>query len=412
MSELFSLFAFFGSWNTPAWVLRASICFSERVLKLKCVISLWSEDLDAFICVLTGHLLSLHTRSMQRELATGFGGSVGKALHWFSDWPLDWICNVLMDSKICIPLMSPKSPVWPLPTSLDLILELTIQFSGWGRKDRSSTGSIAYAWRGQVLTHTCPSSCGRNHGQRKTSVVSKLCHLWGGVTWNKSDWPSYTLQCIQIKFFAPVVCWKFSGNLALHKDSLLWVILSHCVPGTPGPWPRGAGVNIWIIAGSVVGAEVRAFVTSCNSFQVPVDPTDPSKAFCLRMDATFLLLEENKNNTGIILWNISKVWISMQRSYQQRGQESLGISVSKVWAYNCNFKISQKWWFIRKSEILEEGRYALSSEKQQQLDKCRLLLLLTFWENICNRGSYSCERCQKFFGLPVLLSQSITRFSA
>lgn len=42
-------------------------------------------------------LAASNTRSVQRELATGCGGSVGKVLHWFSDRPLDWICNVLMD---------------------------------------------------------------------------------------------------------------------------------------------------------------------------------------------------------------------------------------------------------------------------------------------------------------------------
>ena len=126
-------------------------------------------------------LAASNMRSVQRELARGCGGSVGKAFHWFPDWPLDWICSVLIDSKICTPLMSPESPVWPLPTSLDPILEFTVQFSGWG----SPTGNIEYAWRSQVLTHTCPSSCGRNRGQRKTSVVSKLCRLWGGATWKK-----------------------------------------------------------------------------------------------------------------------------------------------------------------------------------------------------------------------------------
>lgn len=142
----------------------------------------------------------------------------------------------------------------------------------------------------------------------------------------------------------------------------------------------------------------------------PVGLTDPSKAFYLWKDAKFLLLEENRNNTDIILWNISKVLISMEWSYQQCGQEILGRSVSKVWAYNWNFKISQKWCFNRKFEIFEEGRYALSFEKQRRLDKCRFLLLLTFWENICNRESYSCEKCQKFCVLPVFCHRTLLDF--
>ena len=66
-----------------------------------------------------------------------------------------------------------------------------------------------------------------------------------------------------------MVCWEFFGNLVLHADSLPWMILSHCAPGTPGSWPRGAGVNIWIIARSVAGAEICVLATSCNSFQFP-----------------------------------------------------------------------------------------------------------------------------------------------
>lgn len=161
--------------------------FSREGAKAQlCILSLVRRFGCFYLCAHWPPVLTAsNMRSVQRELARGCGGSVGKAFHWFLDWPLDWICSVLIDSRICTPLISPESPVWPLPTSLDPILEFKVQFSGWGRKDGSPTGSIAYTWRIQVLTHTRPSSCRRNHGQRKTSVVSKLCHLWGGVTWKK-----------------------------------------------------------------------------------------------------------------------------------------------------------------------------------------------------------------------------------
>lgn len=141
--------------------LLAPIC--GRIIQLVCLLWIlehaslsceslflfFREDAKARVCTLSlvrrfgcfylcAHwppvLAASNTRSVQRELATGCGGSVGKALHWFPDWPLDWIQSVLIDSGVCTPLMSPESPVWPLSTSLDPILEFRFSsLDGAGR---------------------------------------------------------------------------------------------------------------------------------------------------------------------------------------------------------------------------------------------------------------------------------------
>lgn len=165
---------------------RASSCFSERMLKPECVLFLWSEDSDAFICVLTGHLFSLPpTRGVCRgSWPQGVVDLWVRHSIKFSDWSLDWIQSVLIDSGVCTPLMSPgESCSWPLSICWIPILEF--RFSSLDGAGRIGMPSIVYAWRSQVLTHTCPSLPREKTMARKTSVVSKLCHLWGGAYMKK-----------------------------------------------------------------------------------------------------------------------------------------------------------------------------------------------------------------------------------
>ena len=108
-------------------------------------------------------------------------------------------------------------------------------------------------------------------------LLSLNCATFGEGRCGKRQ-TSYTLQCIQINFFAAAMCWNFSGNLALHEDSLSQVILGHCAPGAPGPWLRGAGARIWATAGSLARMEVCMLVTSCNSSQVPCNSSGPHRS--------------------------------------------------------------------------------------------------------------------------------------
>lgn len=81
--------------------------------------------------------------------------------------------------------MFPEGPICPLPTSSGLIRELMIQFSGRGRKEMSPLAASHIS--GKAPSYTLPFSCRRNHGQRRISFIPKLCHLWGGVMWKKSN---------------------------------------------------------------------------------------------------------------------------------------------------------------------------------------------------------------------------------
>lgn len=114
-----------------------------------------------------------------------------------------------------------------LPAHWLPVMLLMTRCSGWGKRGMGIFGTGSHSWGSWVVTHTSDFSHEREIMAEKGSLGPRLYHLWGGVTWVKSNCSSSPPQCVQSCFCC---CWCCSYGVIVPKVPME---LFQWTPGLP-----------------------------------------------------------------------------------------------------------------------------------------------------------------------------------